>query len=570
MSVPHIETHNAWVEFPIFDAKTRSLKKAFLGKAGGAIGRNESNVVVIEALRDITMSLELGDRVGLVGHNGAGKSTLLRLLSGIYEPTRGVASVTGRVAPVFDLGVGMDPEISGFENIIIRGLFLGQTRKQMLAKVDEIAEFTELGDYLSMPLRTYSTGMRVRLAMGVVTSIDPEILLLDEGIGAVDAEFLKKAQTRLQSLVERSGILVFASHSNEFLARLCKTAMWIDHGTIKMTGGIEDVVRAYEGEDAARHVREVLEEHAPTGLQTVPRMTESVCAVVVTHRRPDELAKSLDAVSAQTRAPDHLVVVDNDDDARVRDIVNGQPVATTYLGSRRNLGGAGGFALGMLHALALGADWVWLADDDGRPLDSEVLGTLLACASKHGLAEVSPMVCDMADPQRLAFPLRRGLVWRRRVSELRTGTEDLLPGIASLFNGALFRASTLDAVGVPDLRLFVRGDETELHRRLLRSGLPFGTCLNAVYLHPQGSDEFKPILGGRMHTQYPDDAAKRYFTYRNRGYLQSMPGMRKLVFQEWMRFGWYFLVSRRDPAGLREWIRLRRLGRREKFERPAQ
>jgi rhamnopyranosyl-N-acetylglucosaminyl-diphospho-decaprenol beta-1,3/1,4-galactofuranosyltransferase len=299
-------------------------------------------------------------------------------------------------------------------------------------------------------------------------------------------------------------------------------------------------------------------------------MTESVCAVVVTHRRPDELAKSLDAVSAQTRAPDHLVVVDNDDDARVRDIVAGQPVATTYLGSRRNLGGAGGFALGMLHALSLGADWVWLADDDGRPLDSEVLGTLLTCASRHGLAAVSPMVCDMADPQRLAFPLRRGLVWRRRVSELRTGSEDLLPGIASLFNGALFRASTLEAVGVPDLRLFVRGDETELHRRLVRSGLPFGTCLNAVYLHPQGSDEFKPILGGRMHTQYPYDATKRFFTYRNRGYLQSMPGMRKLVFQEWMRFGWYFLVSRRDPAGLMEWIRLRRLGRREKFERPAQ
>jgi ABC-2 type transport system ATP-binding protein len=195
LAAPHIETRNAWVEFPIFDAKARSLKKAFLGKAGGTIGRNESNVVVIEALRDITMSLELGDRVGLVGHNGAGKSTLLRLLSGIYEPTRGVATVTGRVAPIFDLGVGMDPEISGFENIIIRGLFLGQTRKQMVAKVDEIAEFTELGDYLSMPLRTYSTGMRVRLAMGVVTSIDPEILLLDEGIGAVDAEFLKKAQS---------------------------------------------------------------------------------------------------------------------------------------------------------------------------------------------------------------------------------------------------------------------------------------------------------------------------------------------------------------------------------------
>jgi len=249
VSVPHIETHNAWVEFPIFDAKTRSLKKAFLGKAGGAIGRNESNVVVIEALRDITMSLELGDRVGLVGHNGAGKSTLLRLLSGIYEPTRGVATVNGRVAPVFDLGVGMDPEISGFENIIIRGLFLGQTRKQMVAKVDEIGDFTELGDYLSMPLRTYSTGMRVRLALGVVTSIDPEILLLDEGIGAVDAEFLAKARTRLFELVERSGILVFASHSDEFLADLCDTAIWLEHGTVREHGPLREVLHHYKGRD---------------------------------------------------------------------------------------------------------------------------------------------------------------------------------------------------------------------------------------------------------------------------------------------------------------------------------
>lgn len=257
-----IHTHDAWVEFPIFDAKSRSLKKTFLGKAGGTIGRNTSNVLVIEALKDITLSLSTGDRVGLLGHNGAGKSTLLRLLSGIYEPTRGKAIVNGRVAPIFDLGVGMDPEISGYENIIIRGLFLGETRKKMQSKIEEIAEFTELGEYLSMPLRTYSTGMRVRLAMGVVTSIDPEILLLDEGIGAVDAEFLKKAQTRLQNLVERSGILVFASHSTEFLARLCTTAIWIDHGSIKMMGGIEDVVRAYEGEEAARHVAEVIAEMA--------------------------------------------------------------------------------------------------------------------------------------------------------------------------------------------------------------------------------------------------------------------------------------------------------------------
>jgi rhamnopyranosyl-N-acetylglucosaminyl-diphospho-decaprenol beta-1,3/1,4-galactofuranosyltransferase len=295
-----------------------------------------------------------------------------------------------------------------------------------------------------------------------------------------------------------------------------------------------------------------------------------VYAVVVTHRRRDQLDKSLDAVVTQTRVPDHLIVVDNDCDVGVRDLVAGQPVPSTYLGSRRNLGGAGGFALGMLHALAAGADWLWLADDDGRPADSEVLARLLACADEYGLAEVSPMVCDIDDPGRLAFPLQRGLVWRRRVSELRGGATDqnLLPGIASLFNGALFAAATSEAVGVPDLRLFVRGDEVELHRRLVRSGLPFGTCLTAAYLHPCGTDEFKPILAGRMHTQYPDDASKRFFTYRNRGYLMSQPGMRRLLVQEWLRFGWFFLVSRRcDFAGLREWIRLRRMGRAEKFGR---
>jgi rhamnopyranosyl-N-acetylglucosaminyl-diphospho-decaprenol beta-1,3/1,4-galactofuranosyltransferase len=304
-------------------------------------------------------------------------------------------------------------------------------------------------------------------------------------------------------------------------------------------------------------------------------MSESVFAVVVTHQRPDELAKSLDVLSTQTRLPDHLIVVDNGassvpSDSRVRELVESQPITTTYLGSRRNLGGAGGFALGILHALAHGADWVWLADDDGRPQDTRVLATLLASAEKHGLAEVSPMVCNMDDPERLAFPLRRGLVWRRLASELRTETgQDLLRGIASLFNGALFRASTLDAIGVPDLRLFIRGDEVEMHRRLVRSGLPFGTCLEAIYLHPCGSGEFKPILGGRMHTQYPDDPAKRFFTYRNRGYVLSQPGLRKLLPQEWVRFGWFFLVTRRDPKGLREWIRLRRLGRREIFGKPG-
>jgi rhamnopyranosyl-N-acetylglucosaminyl-diphospho-decaprenol beta-1,3/1,4-galactofuranosyltransferase len=298
-------------------------------------------------------------------------------------------------------------------------------------------------------------------------------------------------------------------------------------------------------------------------------VSETVYAVVVTHRRVDQLAESRKALVCQTRAPDHVIVVDNDNDPAVARLVAGVRVPSTYLGSQRNLGGAGGFALGILHALAAGANWVWLADDDGRPADSGVLAALLACAAQHRLAEVSPMVCNIDDPSRLAFPLRRGLVWRRLVSELRAGGGDLLPGIASLFNGALFTADALDAVGVPDLRLFMRGDEVEVHRRLVRSGLAFGTCLNAAYLHPCGSAEFKPILAGRMHTQYPDNAAKRFYTYRNRGYLMAQPGMRRLLIQEWLRFGWFFLVSRRgDMAGLAEWVRLRRLGRREQFAKP--
>jgi ABC-2 type transport system ATP-binding protein len=247
--VVSITTRNASVDFPIFDAKSRSLKKTMLGLVGGNIA-SDAKIPVIQALRDITVHLDHGARVGLVGHNGAGKSTLLRLLAGIYEPTSGTAEVRGKVAPVFDLGVGMDPEISGYENIMIRGLFLGMTRKEMEKRVDDIAEFTELGDFLSMPLRTYSTGMRVRLALGVVTSIDPEILLLDEGIGAVDAAFLEKARGRLSDLVDRSGLLVFASHSDEFLRSLCTSAIWMEQGHIRQQGPLQEVLVAYKGREA--------------------------------------------------------------------------------------------------------------------------------------------------------------------------------------------------------------------------------------------------------------------------------------------------------------------------------
>ncbi|GGG29520.1 putative glycosyl transferase [Rhodococcoides trifolii] len=295
-------------------------------------------------------------------------------------------------------------------------------------------------------------------------------------------------------------------------------------------------------------------------------MTERIIGVVVTHRRRELLAQSLEVLASQSRSLDHLVVVDNADEEAVRSLVESVRLETTYLGSKHNLGGAGGFALGILYALSLGADRVWLADDDGRPEGPRVLETLLACAEKYSLQEVSPVVCDIDEPDRLAFPLRRGTAWRRWRHEL--GEEELLPSYASLFNGALFTAAAIEAVGVPDLRLFVRGDEVEIHRRLTRSGLQFGTCLQTAYVHPNGAEEFKPILGGRMHTQYPDDPTKRYFTYRNRGYVMSQPGMRKLLPQEWIRFSWYFLVTKRDPRGLGEWFRLRKLGRQERFRRP--
>jgi rhamnopyranosyl-N-acetylglucosaminyl-diphospho-decaprenol beta-1,3/1,4-galactofuranosyltransferase len=293
-----------------------------------------------------------------------------------------------------------------------------------------------------------------------------------------------------------------------------------------------------------------------------------VVAVVVTRHRRESLGKSLGVISAQTRVPDHLVVVDNAPDDPAEDVVEDCPIPSTYLPSLRNLGGAGGFALGILHALALGADWVWLADDDGRPADVRVLQTLLEEVKRRDLAVISPVVVNIDDPERLAFPLRRGLTWKRLRSEL--GGErgsDFLPGIASFFNGALFSADALDVVGVPDYRLFIRGDEVEVHRRMARSGLRFGTTLRASYAHPDGSAEFKPMLRGHFHAQDPVDDAKRYYTYRNRGYLLSQPGMRRIGMLEVFRFGLYFLVTKRDPRAFRRWLRLLRQGRAERFSR---
>lgn len=296
----------------------------------------------------------------------------------------------------------------------------------------------------------------------------------------------------------------------------------------------------------------------------------SVVAVVVTRHRRELLADALAVMAKQTHPIAHLVVVDNGPDQPIRDVVEGCGIPSTHIESWHNLGGAGGFALGMLTALAMGAEWVWLGDDDGHAEDPSVLATLLDVAQRRGLAAVSPVVADLADPDRLAFAVRRGLTWHRSRAALAAdpGSDaELLPGIAALFNGALFRASTLDVIGVPDVRLFVRGDEVEMHRRLVRSGLPFGTALGAAYLHPQGDGDHKPMLGGRLHAFDPDDETKRYYTFRNRGYLVAQPGMRVVGALDVPRFAWYYLVTKRSPREFRRWVALMRQGRRERFTR---
>ncbi|MDK8822901.1 glycosyltransferase family 2 protein [Corynebacterium coyleae] len=292
----------------------------------------------------------------------------------------------------------------------------------------------------------------------------------------------------------------------------------------------------------------------------------TTAAVIVTHKRVDLLRHSLEQVVSQTYPVDWVIVVDNGDEDAVRvlvdELANDKGV---YLPSKTNLGGAGGFAYGFLHALALGADAIWCADDDGRPKDHTVLEELYRTAEKHQLSEVSPVVANINDPEKLAFPLRQGTTWHRRVDELQG---DFLPQYASLFNGALISAKAMERIGVPDYRLFIRGDEVEYHRRLAQSGLKYGTALTAFYLHPDGSDEFHPIMGGRAHAQFPDNETKRYFTYRNRGYIINQRGMKKMQLQEVVRFGWFFLVEKKDPRGFVDWLKLLRRGAREDFRRP--
>lgn len=252
-----IRLEHVSVAFPIYDASSRSLKKRLLsrslgGNTGGLIdAEGADQPSLIRSLEDVSLSLDDGDRVGFIGHNGAGKTTLLRVLSGIYEPAVGRIQVNGTVAPLFDIALGMDLDATGYDNIYLRGLFLGLSKQEIDERTDEIARFTELGEFLEMPIRVYSTGMRMRLAFAVSTSIEPDILLLDEGIGAGDAAFLEKANKRLKEFADKVSIIVLASHSDELIRRMCRTSVLMERGRIIEVGPTNEVLSLYRERIAA-------------------------------------------------------------------------------------------------------------------------------------------------------------------------------------------------------------------------------------------------------------------------------------------------------------------------------
>jgi lipopolysaccharide transport system ATP-binding protein len=240
--------NNVSVDFPIYNANGRSLKKRLIQVAtGGQLGADQQGRVVVRALEDLSFELRDGERVGLVGHNGAGKSTLLRLLSGVYAPSSGSALIEGDTSSLIDISLGIDPEATGRENIYLRAGLLGLSRAEIKAQMDNIIEFSELGNFIDMPLRTYSTGMHLRLAFAVSTIVRPQILLMDEWLSVGDEGFKTKAEKRLNELVASTHILVIASHSKEMLLHTCNRLLWMEHGKIRMDGPVKEVVDAYFG-----------------------------------------------------------------------------------------------------------------------------------------------------------------------------------------------------------------------------------------------------------------------------------------------------------------------------------
>lgn len=237
----------ASVEIPIYNARGRSLRSNLMRRVGGQLASDDRDVVSVKALNEISLSLGPGDRLGLLGHNGAGKSTLLRVLSGAYEPSSGTAEIDGTVSSLLDITMGMDSELTGAENIVLRGVLVGLSLNEARALTPEIAEFSELGGYLDLPLRTYSSGMLLRLAFAVSTARRCDILLLDELIGVGDASFAAKARKRVEQLMNNASILALASHDAGIIKQYCTRAILLRGGSIVADGEVEHVLKEYQG-----------------------------------------------------------------------------------------------------------------------------------------------------------------------------------------------------------------------------------------------------------------------------------------------------------------------------------
>jgi len=240
-----IDFQQVCVDFPIYNASHRSFKKRLIQVATGGRVAAEKGCVVVRALENLSFSLKDGDRVGLLGHNGAGKSTLLRLLSGVYAPSSGLANIQGRIGSLIDISLGVDPESTGRENVYMRGALLGMKKADITDQIDDIIDFSDLGDFFDMPVRTYSSGMHLRLAFAVSTIMRPEILLMDEWLSVGDERFRHKAEARLKEMVQTTNILVIASHSKDLIMNTCNRVLWLEHGRVKMDGGVVKILSSY-------------------------------------------------------------------------------------------------------------------------------------------------------------------------------------------------------------------------------------------------------------------------------------------------------------------------------------
>ena len=241
----HIVLRNVSVNFPVLSFRDRSLRSRFVRAV--TLRRETARPHIVTALDGIDLDIRAGDRVAIVGANGAGKTTLLRVLAGIYHPSAGSIDVLGRCLSLFDLSAGFDEEATGYENIMRRGLVIGARRTEIDARRAEIADFTELGDRLDLPLRTYSSGMMLRLIFAVATAVEGEIVLLDEWIGVGDQQFRKKARQRLDEIVARAGILVLASHDVDLIKSTCNRAILLEQGRIAAAGTAEEILARYLG-----------------------------------------------------------------------------------------------------------------------------------------------------------------------------------------------------------------------------------------------------------------------------------------------------------------------------------